>query len=89
MFNPLNIFRKKTADPADAAGKGPIPRHVAIIMDGNRRWAEKRRLPKIAGYKYGLEALRDNYNSCISSGIEYMTIYAYSTENKTDEHTSY
>lgn len=82
MFNPINIFRKRDTDPTDMDGKGAVPRHVAIIMDGNRRWAEKRRLPKVAGYKYGLEALRDIYNSCISFGIEYLTIYAFSTENK-------
>ncbi len=76
-----SIFGKKKNPP----GKAPIeniPCHVAVIMDGNRRWAEKRRLPKVAGYKYGLEALRDVYNSCIEIGIQYLTIYAFSTENK-------
>lgn len=82
MFNPLSFFRMDKAISGSSLPIEDIPRHVAVIMDGNRRWAEKRRLPKVAGYKYGLEALRDIYNTSIEIGIGYLTIYAFSTENK-------
>ncbi|WP_432400500.1 isoprenyl transferase [Wukongibacter sp. M2B1] len=58
-----------------------IPRHVAIIMDGNGRWARKRNLPRIAGHKAGVEALRDIIKSSSNIGIQYLTLYAFSTEN--------
>lgn len=82
MIKLPSIFKKNTIAPGISAAIENIPCHVAVIMDGNRRWAEKRKLPKVAGYKYGLEALRDVYNSCIEIGIKYLTIYAFSTENK-------
>ncbi len=82
MLNPLSFLIRNKSVPGSSAEIENIPRHVAVIMDGNRRWAEKRRLPKVAGYKYGLEALRDIYNTCIEIGIQYLTIYAFSTENK-------
>ncbi len=82
MLNPLSFLIRNKSVPGNSAEIENIPRHVAVIMDGNRRWAEKRRLPKVAGYKYGLEALRDIYNTCIEIGIQYLTIYAFSTENK-------
>ena len=55
--------------------------HVAIIMDGNRRWAKKRLLPSAAGHKKGVEALRTTLKSCAKFGIKYLTVYAFSTEN--------
>ena len=58
-----------------------IPRHVAIIMDGNGRWAKKRGLPRLAGHKAGTENLRRIIKACVEFGIEYLTIYAFSTEN--------
>jgi len=76
-----SFFKKKAIIQGISAAIENIPCHVAVIMDGNRRWAEKRRLPKVAGYKYALEALRDIYNACIETGIKYLTIYAFSTEN--------
>jgi undecaprenyl diphosphate synthase len=82
VLNPFTFLVKNKPVPGSSAEIESIPRHVAVIMDGNRRWAEKRRLPKVAGYKYGLEALRDIYNSCIEIGIKHLTIYAFSTENK-------
>jgi undecaprenyl diphosphate synthase len=59
------------------------PQHVAIIMDGNGRWATQRSLPRTAGHKQGIEAARNAVRSCIESGIRYLTIYAFSTENWT------
>ena len=58
-----------------------LPRHVAIIMDGNGRWARKRGLPRIAGHKVGLESVRAMVRACSSWGIPYLTLYAFSSEN--------
>lgn len=55
--------------------------HVAIIMDGNRRWAKKRMLPSAAGHKKGVEALRATLKACVKFGIKCLTVYAFSTEN--------
>lgn len=59
----------------------PMPRHVAVIMDGNRRWARARRLPVAEGYRRGLRALRDLTRSCRDLGIPILTAYGFSTEN--------
>lgn len=58
-----------------------IPRHVAIIMDGNGRWARQRNLPRVAGHRAGAENLRRIINACVEFGIKILTIYAFSTEN--------
>jgi undecaprenyl diphosphate synthase len=58
-----------------------LPVHVAIIMDGNGRWALKRGLPRLAGHKAGTENLRRIIRACVELGIQYLTIYAFSTEN--------
>ncbi len=60
---------------------GEIPRHIAIIMDGNGRWAKKRGLPRIAGHKEGVESVRDTVEACGQLGVQYLTLYAFSTEN--------
>jgi undecaprenyl diphosphate synthase len=57
------------------------PKHIAIIMDGNGRWARKRGLPRIAGHRVGTENLRKIIRACVDFGIQYLTIYAFSTEN--------
>ena len=57
------------------------PRHIAIIMDGNGRWAKKRGLPRTAGHAAGAEAFRKTANYCRTLGVEYLTVYAFSTEN--------
>ena len=59
----------------------PPPRHIAIIMDGNGRWAKKRGLPRTAGHAAGAEAFRRTANYCRTLGVEYLTVYAFSTEN--------
>ena len=59
----------------------PIPRHVAIIMDGNGRWAQRRFLPRIAGHKRGVEAVRNVVRACGERGVEYLTLFAFSSEN--------
>lgn len=58
-----------------------LPRHIAIIMDGNGRWAKKRGLPRTAGHSAGAEAFRRIANYCRTLGVEYLTVYAFSTEN--------
>ena len=59
----------------------PPPQHIAIIMDGNGRWAKKRGLPRTAGHAAGAEAFRRTANYCRSLGVKYLTVYAFSTEN--------
>ncbi len=61
--------------------KPPLPRHVAVIMDGNGRWARLRGLPRAAGHQAGAEALRRTMRACIDLGIGYLTVYAFSSEN--------
>ena len=58
-----------------------VPRHIAIIMDGNGRWAISRGLPRLAGHRAGTENLRRLIEACVEFGIEYLTLYAFSTEN--------
>jgi undecaprenyl diphosphate synthase len=60
---------------------GEIPVHIAIIMDGNGRWAQKRGLPRIAGHREGVESVRDVVEACGQLGVQYLTLYAFSTEN--------
>jgi undecaprenyl diphosphate synthase len=58
-----------------------VPRHVAIIMDGNGRWAKQRLLPRVAGHRKGVEAVRATVRACIECGVEYLTLFAFSSEN--------
>ncbi len=60
---------------------GAIPRHVAIVMDGNGRWAKRQHLPRIAGHRRGVEAVRATVSACAERGIEYLTLFAFSSEN--------
>src|SRR5262249_26397 len=59
----------------------PFPRHVAIIMDGNGRWAEQRGLPRSAGHRKGVEAVRRTVRAAMELGLQYLTIYSFSSEN--------
>ena len=60
---------------------GLVPRHVAIIMDGNGRWAKKRFLPRVAGHRKGVEAVRETVKACAEQGVRYLTLFAFSSEN--------
>ncbi len=62
-------------------GPGGMPRHVAIIMDGNGRWARRRGLPRIAGHRQGVERVRDLVKACGDHGIPHLTLFAFSSEN--------
>ena len=58
-----------------------IPRHIAVIMDGNGRWAKERGLPRREGHRAGAESVREVTDTCIELGVEYLTLYAFSSEN--------
>ena len=60
---------------------GEVPGHIAIIMDGNGRWAKRRHLPRFAGHKRGVEAVRTTVQACIERGVGYLTLFAFSSEN--------
>src|SRR5262245_23165135 len=60
---------------------GAVPRHIAIIMDGNGRWAKQRFLPRVAGHKRGGEAVRATVRACAERGVEFLTLFAFSSEN--------
>ena len=65
----------------EVPAQGDVPRHVAIIMDGNGRWAKRQHLPRIAGHRRGVEAVRATVRACAERGIEYLTLFAFSSEN--------
>jgi undecaprenyl diphosphate synthase len=70
---------KKIKEFADSSPV--VPRHIAIIMDGNGRWAKRRGLPRVAGHKRGVETVREIVETCAQIGVKYLTIYTFSTEN--------
>lgn len=82
-------MRRKTKKNTDLDTKkqealkrsGEIPTHIAIIMDGNGRWARSRGLPRVAGHRAGVESVRDIVEACGQLGVKYLTLYAFSTEN--------
>lgn len=74
-------FGKKSGDTAGQVDFNRLPRHIAIILDGNGRWAKRRGLPRSAGHKVGAETFRTIATYCRDIGIEYLTVYAFSTEN--------
>lgn len=74
----MAIFSSSTRQVPEAAA---IPRHVAVIMDGNGRWAKKRLLPRVAGHVKGVELVREMVRACLERGIAYLTLFAFSSEN--------
>ena len=72
------IFKSSTTEVPEVAA---VPRHVAIIMDGNGRWATKRFLPRVAGHVKGVETVREIVEACVLRGVEYLTLFAFSSEN--------
>ena len=66
---------------AEIPPHGDVPRHVAIIMDGNGRWAKQRRLPRFAGHRRGVEAVRATVKACAERGVGFLTLFAFSSEN--------
>ncbi len=89
-FKESPIFRRRPAveagkpdseRQANIRGRGNIPAHIAVIMDGNGRWAQQRGLPRIAGHSEGVESVRDTVEACGQLGVRYLTLYAFSIEN--------
>jgi len=74
----MKAFASSTQQIPEA---GAVPRHVAMIMDGNGRWAKQRFLPRVAGHKRGVETVRAMVRACIERGVEYLTLFAFSSEN--------
>ena len=72
---------KYTSSTTEVPEAPNVPRHVAIIMDGNGRWATKRYLPRVAGHVKGVEAVRTVVEACARRGVEYLTLFAFSSEN--------
>lgn len=72
------MFSSATQEVPNVAS---VPRHIAVIMDGNGRWARKRFLPRIAGHKRGVETVRDLVKQCAQLKVEYLTLFAFSSEN--------
>ncbi|SHJ67768.1 Undecaprenyl pyrophosphate synthetase [Caminicella sporogenes DSM 14501] len=79
MFKKL--FRSSKSSSKANIDFSNLPKHIAIIMDGNGRWARSKNLPRVAGHKAGVEALRDIIKTSSNLGIKYLTLYAFSTEN--------
>ena len=77
----MKFFKKKKIDIDENIDKDNIPKHIAIIMDGNGRWAKKRGLPRTVGHKAGVETIRNIVKECSRLNIKYLTLYAFSTEN--------
>jgi undecaprenyl diphosphate synthase len=73
--------RRFTSSTRDIPATGDVPRHIAIIMDGNGRWAKQRLLPRVAGHKRGVEAVREVVKGCVERGVEFLTLFAFSSEN--------
>ena len=73
--------RKYTSSTRDIPEVSAVPRHIAIIMDGNGRWARKRYMPRVAGHARGLESVRAVVKACVERGVEYLTLFAFSSEN--------
>ena len=78
----MGIFDRLKGKKPQATGENMlVPRHIAVIMDGNGRWAKKRGLPRKAGHKVGAETFRTIATYCKDIGVQYFTVYAFSTEN--------
>ncbi len=77
----LSLFQSKDKKREVALDPACLPRHVAIIMDGNGRWAKRRGMPRTAGHTSGAETFRDIATYCRELGMDYLTVYAFSTEN--------
>ena len=77
----MAFFSKKQTKKAEEVDFSNLPRHIAIILDGNGRWAQQRNLPRTAGHAAGAETFRKIATYCRDIGLEYLTVYAFSTEN--------
>ena len=74
----MALFKSSTSTVPETDA---IPQHIAIIMDGNGRWAKRRLLPRIEGHRRGVEAVRAVIRDCAEKGVKYLTLFAFSSEN--------
>lgn len=86
ILEKIEITKKKQSKEdilrqSELRQQGNIPKHIAIIMDGNGRWAKKHGKARVQGHKAGVESVKDTIESCAQLGVEYLTLYAFSTEN--------
>lgn len=81
MFGNTREETSKIEKLKSSIDKSKLPKHIAIIMDGNGRWAKRRFLPRTAGHKEGVERVKEIVRACGNLGIKYLTLYAFSTEN--------
>lgn len=81
ILSRARLSRKAGSASMDGDGPAVVPRHIAIIMDGNGRWAKARHLPRLAGHRAGVEAVRRTLRAANRMGIECVTLYAFSSEN--------
>ncbi|MBI4318501.1 MAG: isoprenyl transferase [Chloroflexi bacterium] len=77
----MNVAIETASLPGERPDLAKVPEHVAIIMDGNGRWAQMRGLPRLAGHRAGTENIRNVLEGCVEFGVKTLTIYAFSTEN--------
>ena len=77
----VRAVEDRDADLLSQIDLSSLPRHIAVIMDGNGRWARRRRLPRIAGHRAGTQAVRDVVESCSQLGLTALSLYAFSAEN--------
>src|SRR5215470_5287851 len=77
----MTAIERRSIEEASVSGDGAMPRHVAIIMDGNGRWAAQRGLPRVEGHRRGVEAVRRAVRAAGDLGIDYLTIFSFSSEN--------
>jgi undecaprenyl diphosphate synthase len=75
----MGLFTK-TRPPAPPKGRN-VPAHIAVIMDGNGRWAKQRMMPRVAGHKKGVEVVREIVSACAKRGVKFLTLFAFSSEN--------
>jgi len=77
----VSLFRVSTRTKQETPETHDVPRHIAIIMDGNGRWAKRRLMPRVAGHRKGVEALRGVIRACGERGVTHLTVFAFSSEN--------
>ena len=77
----MSIFKVSTRTKQAISASADVPQHIAIIMDGNGRWAKRRLMPRVAGHRKGVEALRGIIRACAERGVSYLTVFAFSSEN--------
>ena len=77
----MSLFGVSTRTKQEIPANSDVPRHIAVIMDGNGRWAKRRLMPRVAGHRKGVEALRGVIRSCAERGVSHLTVFAFSSEN--------